>query len=90
MAKRDEPYQYVLVESFKTDNTSGLRGDVHIRPCEGQGHDPSLHVECSKELVRNYPVGTRFKIRAKLTDRMGGGEYLYSSYRWPYEVISKP
>ena len=28
-----------------------------------------------------YKVGTKFKLLAKLTDREGGGEYLYSNPR---------
>ncbi len=46
-----------------------------------------LQVECAKKLSRDYPVGTQFRIRAKLTDREGKGEYLYSSFRWPVVVI---
>lgn len=86
MAKND-PYQMVVVESFKPDSTTGLHGQVHIRPVAGQGLPTTLHVECSKQLSKNYPVGTKFRIRAKLTDREGGGEYLYSSFRWPVEVL---
>lgn len=87
MAKPDEPYQFVEVESYRPDSTSGHHGNIHIRPCNGQGYPRNMHVECSKELSRDYPVGTRFRIKAKLTDREGGGEFLYSSYRWAYEVL---
>lgn len=90
MAKANEPYQYVMVESFEPGSTSGLHGDVHIRPCAGQSYPTTLHVECSKDLVRNYPVNTKFRIRAKLTDRLGSGDFLYSYFGWKYEVISKP
>lgn len=89
MAKSNEPYRYVEVESYRTGPTSGLHGPVHIRPCKGQGLPTTLHVECSKKLIRDYPVGTRFRLKAKLTDREGAGEFLYSHYRWPYTVISK-
>lgn len=87
MAK-DEPYQSVVVETFRPTGTSGLHGDVHVRPVAGQGLLTTLHVECSKKLSRDYPVGTKFRIRAKLTDREGGGEYLYSNFRWPVEILS--
>jgi hypothetical protein len=87
MAKPDEPYRAVVVESFKPSATSGLHDAVHIRPIAGQGLATTLHVECSKSLSRDYPVGTRFRIRAKLTDRENGGEYLYSYFRWPVEVL---
>lgn len=86
MAK-SEPYQMVVVESFRPDSTSGVHGDVHIRPVAGQGLPTTLHVECSKKLSNNYPVGTKFRIRAKLTDREGDGEYLYSYFGWPVDVL---
>ncbi|TNC81291.1 MAG: hypothetical protein C9356_09295 [Oleiphilus sp.] len=83
----DNPYEMVLVESFVPANPSGKHGKVHIRPVAGGKYSPDLAVECSKELSRDYPVGTKFKLQAKLTDREGGGEYLYSYFRWPYEVV---
>jgi len=87
MAKSSEPYQMVLVESYLPNRTSGLHGDVHIRPRPGQGLPITMHVECSKSLSRNYPVGSGFRIRAKLTDREGSGDFLYSYFGWKYEVV---
>lgn len=84
---QDNPYLNVIVESFIPSNPGGLHGDVHIRPVEGGPYPTTLFVECSKKLSRDYPVGTKFQIVAKLTDRDGGGEYLYSHYRWKYKVI---
>lgn len=89
MAKPDEPYRFVEVESYRPSSTSGLHGKVHIRPCPGQGYPENMHVECSKALSRDYPVGTRFRIQAKLTDREGSGDFLYSYYRWRYEVLDE-
>ena len=90
MAKEDEPYRNILVESYRPSSTSGLHGDVHIRPISDQGLPTDLQVSCSKKLSRNYPVGTRFRILAKLTDRKGGGEYLSSSPYEPVTVVSMP
>jgi len=89
MAIKGEKYYLIEVESYLPKRTSGLHGKVHIRPVGGQkGFHPSLHVQCSKELSTEYPVGTRFLIKAKLTDLMGGGQFIYSHYKWTYEVIS--
>jgi hypothetical protein len=92
MAKRNEPYRYCIVESYYPHSTAGLHGPIHIRPIAGQEFSTHLHVECSKDLVnpRIHPVGTRFRIRVKLTDRQGGGEFLYSYFGWPVEVIERP
>lgn len=53
---------------------------------------PDLHVECSKGLsdTKRHPLGTVFRIKAKLTDREGGREFLYSYWGWDYEVVSRP
>lgn len=86
MALPLEPYLLVLVESYVPDSTAGLHGKVHIRPVRGHGFD-GLHVGCSKSLSKNYPVGTRFRLKAKLTDREGVGQYLYSYPGWPWDVL---
>jgi hypothetical protein len=67
MAKRNEPYRDVIVESYYPSSTAGLHGPIHIRPIEGQPFPTHLHVECSKDLSdpTKYPVGTRFRISAK-------------------------
>ena len=86
MAKPNEPYRYVVVESCR-ESGSGLHGDVHIRPVLAEGFPSGTRVECSKALSRNYRVGTKFRIRAKLTDKEDGGEFLYSHFGWKYEVL---
>ena len=86
VAKQSD-YMFIEVESFKPASTSGRHGEVHIRPVPGQGVPSDLFVECSKDLSRKYPVGTRFRIKAKLSE-MKGTPFLYSYYGWKYEVIS--
>lgn len=80
-------YQYIIVESYHITG-SGLRGPIHIRPLAGQEPFlPTMHVECSRDLSYDYPVGTRFRRKAKVTDREGGTPFIYSHYKWAYEVI---
>ena len=63
-------YEFVIVESYYPRNTSGLNGPVHIRPLPNQElFETVMHVECSKELSYDYPVGTQFRIKAKMTQR---------------------
>jgi hypothetical protein len=47
----------------------------------------TLHVRSPKEMRRNYPVGTRFRIYAKLTDKEGGRPFLHTHHNWDYEVV---
>lgn len=80
-------YQYIIVESFIPENMSGRHGLVHIRPALNQPYPQTLSVECSKDLSEKYPVGTKFRIKVKLTDKEGGGQYLYSYHGWSHEVV---
>ena len=80
-------YHSILVESFNPNSTSGRHGDVHIRPVAGQPLFPqSLFVECSKKLSKNYPVGTQFRNRVKLSE-LKGTTFIYSYFDWPVKVI---
>lgn len=74
-------YSEIIVESY-LESGSGLHGVVHIRSAINQYYSQNLRVECSKKLITNYPVGTKFRLRVKLTDKDGGNPFLYSSYKW--------
>jgi hypothetical protein len=77
-------YAYIIVESFNPRVKSTT--PTHIRPILGQGiYSPEMMVECSKKLL-DYPLGTRFKIRAKITNMLGT-PFIYTNYTWPFEVI---
>lgn len=86
--ERPGPYRTVIVESFIPADTSGRHGSVHVRPVPGQAFHPTLFVECSKRLMnpRLYPIGTKFKLQAKLTDREGGTPFLYA-YHGDLDVV---
>ncbi|NUA30544.1 hypothetical protein [Cupriavidus basilensis] len=84
---QDNAYEYVIVESYRPENLNGRHGSIHIRPVLGEKYSQDMHVECSKGRSRDYPVWTRCRLMAKLTDREGGGEYLYSYHGWKYEVM---
>lgn len=75
MAREAWAYREVAVESFVDPDS----GRVAIRPVSGQAYATSLRVQCSRALAdpERYPVGTRFLVSAKLTDRLGGAPYLY-------------
>jgi hypothetical protein len=86
VAKPWEQYQQIVVETYH-EVKSGKSTHVHVRPVEGQPYPTTLDVECSRAMRNAHPIGTRFRIWVKLTDLEGGGEFLYSSWQWPYEVV---
>ena len=87
MAREAWAYRDVAVESAIDPRT----GRVRIRPVSGQAYATSLRVQCSRLLSdpERYPVGTRFLISAKLTDRQGGAPFLYAWHGDPVVVMSK-
>tara|TARA_B100001063_G_C16387190_1_gene368370 strand:+ start:281 stop:541 length:261 start_codon:yes stop_codon:yes gene_type:complete len=81
-------YERIIVESFIPEDNPGRHGEVHIRPLPNQEpYLSSYFVQCSKDLSNNYDVGTKFRIKAKLTNRGGGKTFVSSHYTWPYEVL---
>jgi hypothetical protein len=85
MARDPWAYREVAVESVHDPRTGGLR----IRPMAGQAYATSMRVQCARALrdPEAYPAGTRFLIRAKLTDRAGGAPYLYAHHGDAVKVL---
>ena len=88
MAKPWEKYHQITIETYH-EVKSGKSSRIHARRIVGERYPQSLDVECSKAMRKENPVGTKFRIWAKLTDRESGGEYLYTSWRWPYEIVDE-
>jgi hypothetical protein len=80
-------YTHLIVETFEGPPQSGRHGTVHVRALPGQRVPCDLMVESPKSMRRNYPVGTKFKITARLKYR-GQTPFLYTSWQWAYEVVS--
>jgi hypothetical protein len=88
MKKERKEYHDIVVENFTRAKNPGPRTPVHTRPVAGQGYSTSLNVEVPSGL-REYPAGTKFRIRAKLARHKNGTKYLKSHYRWDYEVLGE-
>ena len=89
MGKPTEPTVRIVVETY-AETGGGLHGDRHVRPVDGQGYPQGTRVRCSKPMRFGHPLGTKFLIYAKLTDREGGRPFLSSHHSWDYEVVSVP
>ncbi|MDI1318094.1 hypothetical protein [Flavobacterium sp.] len=87
---KNQEYKEIIVESFIINNSSGKHGLIHIRPLPNQfPFEEHMLVECSKVLITDFPVGTKFSIKAKITSREGGKEFIYSHYSWSYKVLKE-
>jgi hypothetical protein len=86
MGMPDEPYYTIVVETYRVSG-SGLHEDIHVRPAADQQFPQSLHVRCPKAMRHAHPIGTRFRIYAKLTDKEGSRPFLHTHHNWDYEVL---
>jgi len=86
MARDIYAYRDVAVESVLDPRT----GMPRIRPMAGQAFAPTLAVQCARRMTDPalYPLGTRFLVSAKLTDRLGGEPFLYVYHGDPVVVLT--
>lgn len=84
MARDSYAYRQVAVQSALVD------GRVAIHPMPGQAFASTMNVQCSRRLsdTSTYPLGTCFLVDAKLTDRLGGPQYLYVWHGDEVKVLS--
>jgi hypothetical protein len=87
MARDPWAYREVAVESVADPRS----GRLIIKPVAGQAYATAMRVQCSRRLTdpAAYPAGTRFLIRAKLTDRAGGTPFLYAWHGDPVKVLDQ-
>jgi hypothetical protein len=48
-----------------------------------------MRVECSKDMRTKHPIGTIFRVHAKLVTSSNLAPFLYSHYAWGFEVLIK-
>lgn len=88
MARDAWAYREVAVESALDART----GKPRIRPVSGQAFATDMRVQCSRSLLdtTHYPLGTRFLLSVRISDRQGGEPFLYAWHGDPVAVMSKP
>jgi hypothetical protein len=82
-------YREVLIQTYVAEGEQSSK-KIRARPVPGQGDDltEGMHVECSAAMRKGHPPGSYFLIRAKVTDRDDGARFLYTSFRWPYQLLT--
>jgi hypothetical protein len=79
----------IIVQTFYAPGEKS-RSPIRVRPLPGQGFSSDMRVECSREMRTAYPVGQLFCIYVKVTCRLDSPDFLYSSYRDPWNPVKKP
>ena len=86
MEKPWSPYINLIVETYYDRHAQSIR----VRPILGEAFPQTMNVECSRSMQNPIQeVGTRFRIRAKQTDKEGGTPFLYCHYDWPFVVVKR-
>jgi hypothetical protein len=78
----------IIVETFYAPGEKTI-SPIRVRPLPGQGFSTDIRVECSREMRTAFPVGQLFCIYVKLTSRLDSPDFLYSSYRDPWNPVTK-
>lgn len=86
MANPWSNYKKVVVETYYA-RKPGKTSLIHARPVTGQHYPPDWDVECSHDMRQSHPLGTKFLIYAKETNKLGGKPFLYTHFSWPYEIV---
>jgi hypothetical protein len=86
MAMPEEPYYTIVVETFRKSG-SGLHGDIHVRPVKDEIFQQTLHVRFPRGIRHAHPIGTRFRVYAKLSDKEGSNRFLHTNHAWDYEIL---
>jgi hypothetical protein len=81
-------YTDVLIQTYVNSGEASV-SSVRARPYPGQKFSTHMNVECSKRMRAEYPVGSIFLVKAKLTDREGGGQFLYTHHSWSFRVLTE-
>lgn len=87
MGTPDEPYVWLIVETYR-ESGGGLHCDIHVRPVAGQGVPTSLRVRFPKAPQCAYPIGQKFRVPAKITDREGGSPFVPTNHAWDYFAVN--
>lgn len=77
----------IKVETFIPENHEPTDADIRVRPLEGQGLSTDLRVECPRSIRSKYPVGTKFKMKARLIERYPDALILYNHHSWLMDPI---
>lgn len=82
-----DAYDFIVVESY-LHSGGGSKHSIRCRPIKGQGLPTHLNVECSSVMRKSHPVGTQFRIRARVTNREGT-PFIYTYHNWPWAVVER-
>lgn len=82
--RNQSDYVYITAEVFFDPERNRCR----VRPIAGEVYPTARLIECSNK-IHNLPIGTRIRLKVVETEKEDGRKFLYSSYKWNYELVPK-
>lgn len=82
---RRDPSEYVYIIAevyFDTEKNTKC-----VRPVAGEDFSVDMRIECAKK-IHELPIGTKVRLKVTETEKEDSRKFLYSSYKWDYEVLS--
>lgn len=80
-------YRDVIIETYKASREQSSN-KIRARPIAGQNLSLNAKVSCSESIRYKNPIGTKFKTRAKITDRLCGTQFLYTKPNGTYTIVT--
>lgn len=77
----------IEAETFIPNNHEFTDARVRVRPVDGQGFADNIRVRFPRSVRNKHEVGTRFKVKVKLSQREDGSYYLNHHHSWFREVV---
>lgn len=81
---RHDPDEYISITAEVFYDASRRKNGV--RPAKNQPFPQTMKIECARE-IRDYPVGTKVRLRVVVTTKEESRPFLYSSYKWKHERL---
>jgi hypothetical protein len=86
VGKPEEDYHSIIVETYR-ESGSGLHGDIHVRCIESQRFPSTLRVRFPRKIRFGHPIGTKFRVLGKLSDKDGSNPFIHTNHAWGCEVL---
>jgi hypothetical protein len=87
MLKPRPGYEIVVVETSTEGPSGGHRSPIRVLNVPDETFPEVMHVRFPTKVREAHPIGTRFRVYARLVDDRDGRSFLHTNHNWPIEVL---
>lgn len=77
---------FIIVETFLNPGEPSSAA-YRVRPLPGQGHPPTMRVQCSRAMRHSAPLGARFRLWVSLVTPKDNAAFLRHVNSDPWERV---